>query len=342
MQGGLPRVRMPAGNLGHFTSTTGPEIVRSDRYPADLNGDLLFADPVGRFIRRAKIVKTEGLTQVRNAYPGSEFIISTDPLFRPVNIKQGPDGAIYILDMYHGIIQDANWTGARHLPPLQDSAVPAGQGRQSRPHLAAAVRRRAGRRRPKPAPAQPAIPAIALGTTWPRMNDETPAQLVAHLTDPNGWWRDTAQRLLVLKQDKSVVPALQQMARTSDSLVGRFHAMWTLEGLGALDAALVREQMKDPNPRMRIQAIRASETLYKAGNRTFDADYRALAKDADTDVAIQAMLTLERLQGAGPRRRRQGRAGGEQGARHQGDRRLPARAAAPAVRRRRRDEPPRS
>ena len=82
--------------------------MRSDRYPADLNGDLLFADPVGRFIRRARIVKTDGLTQVRNAYPGAEFIISTDPLFRPVNIKQGPDGAIYILDMYHGIIQDAN------------------------------------------------------------------------------------------------------------------------------------------------------------------------------------------------------------------------------------------
>ena len=87
------------------------------------------------------------------------------------------------------------------------------------------------------------------------MNDETPAQLVAHLGHPNGWWRDTAQRLLVLKQDKSVVPALQQMARSSNSLVGRFHAMWTLEGLGALDAALVREQMKDPNPRMRIQAL---------------------------------------------------------------------------------------
>ena len=73
---------------------------------------------------------------------------------------------------------------------------------------------------------------------------------------------------------------------------------------------------------MRIQAIRASETLYKAGNRTFDADYRALAKDADADVAIQAMLTLSVLQGAGSRRRRQGRAGRQQGARREGDRRL--------------------
>ena len=72
--------------------------------------------------------------------------------------------------------------------------------------------------------------------------------------------------------------------------------MWTLEGLGALDAALVREQMKDPNPRMRIQALRASESLYKAGDRTLDADYRAMAKDPDTDVAIQALLTLRVLQ----------------------------------------------
>ena len=295
MQGGLPRVRMPANNLNHFTSTTGPEIVRSDRYPADLNGDLLFTDPVGRFIRRAKIVKTEGLTQVRNAYPGSEFIISTDPLFRPVNIKQGPDGAIYILDMYHGIIQDANWTargtylrykieqygldkvvGHGRIWRLRYDGVPASQP----------VAGVAG---------QPAIPGVELNKTWPGMNDETPAQLVAHLSNPIGWWRDTAQRLLVLKQDKSVVPALQQLTRTSPSLVGRFHALWTLEGLGALDAALVREQMKDSNPRVRIQAIRASETLYKAGNRTFDADYRAMAEDPDTDVSIQAMLTLNVL-----------------------------------------------
>jgi mono/diheme cytochrome c family protein len=291
MQGGLPRVRMPAGSLSHFTSTTGPEIVRTDRYPADLNGDLLFADPVGRFIRRAKIVKTEGLTQLRNAYAGSEFIISTDPLFRPVNIKQGPDGAIYILDMYHGIIQDANWTAKgtylRYKIQQYQLDKVINHGRVWRLRFdgvpAGVVEAGAG---------QPAVPAIEPNRTWPHMNDETPAQLVAHLTHTNGWWRDTAQRLLVLKQDKSVVPALQEMARKSNNLVARFHAMWTLEGLGALDAPLVRDQMKDPNPRMRIQALRASETLFKAGNRAFDADYRALAKDADVDVAIQAMLSL--------------------------------------------------
>ena len=127
------------------------------------------------------------------------------------------------------------------------------------------------------------------------MLEETPAELVTHLTNPNGWWRDTAQQLLVQRQDKSVVPALQHMARTSDSLVGRFHALWTLEGLGALDAGLVREAMADANPRMRIQAIRASETLYKAGDKSFADDYRRLAKDADVDVSLQALLTLNTL-----------------------------------------------
>jgi mono/diheme cytochrome c family protein len=70
------------------------------------------------------------------------------------------------------------------------------------------------------------------------------------------------------------------------------HALWTLEGLGALDAALVREQLKHQDPKIRIQAIRASESLYKAGDKSFANDYRALLKDADTDVVIQAMLTI--------------------------------------------------
>src|SRR6185295_3082613 len=106
-------------------------------------------------------------------------------------------------------------------------------------------------------PEIPAQPALALDLTRPRMLEETAAQLVTHLSHANGWWRDTAQRLLVLKQDKSVVPALETMARGSDNLLARFHALWTLEGLSALSPALLRQALADPNPRMRIQAIRA-------------------------------------------------------------------------------------
>ena len=144
---------------------------------------------------------------------------------------------------------------------------------------------------------------------------ESPAQLVRHLQHPNGWWRDMAQQLLVLTQDRSVVPTLTAMARRDTMLVARFHALWTLEGLGALDAALVREQMKDPNPRMRIQAIRASESLYKAGDRSFAADYRALTQDPDANVAIQAMMTVNTAQGARRARRSSARRRRRTGAR---------------------------
>lgn len=131
--------------------------------------------------------------------------------------------------------------------------------------------------------------------TAPGMYAASSASLVSRLSHPNGWWRDTAQKLLVLRQDKSVVPTLKTMAQSSATgQLARMHALWTLEGLGSLDAVLVRGLMKDVDPQIRIHAIRASESLYKGtpGDKRFAADYRALATDSDPNVAIQALLTL--------------------------------------------------
>ena len=278
MQGGTRRVRLPIGALNHFTASNGPAIVRTDRYPEDMRGDLLFCEPVGRLIRRAKIVRTEGLTQLKNAYPGSEFILGTDPLFRPVNIRVGPDGLIYILDMYHGIIQESQWT-----PPGSYLRAKIDQYKLDKVINHGRVWRLVYDG--KPAAAE-----------QPHMLDESATQLVAHLDNPIGWWRDTAQKLLVLKQDKSVVPALENMVRTSNNQLARIHALWTLEGLNSLDAALVRTEMRDAHPEMRMQAIRASETLYKAGDKSFAADYnRAAQTDKEADVTIQAMLSMNTL-----------------------------------------------
>jgi mono/diheme cytochrome c family protein len=298
-QGGMVRVRMPVGRLNHFTAASGADIVRAHRMPADLQGDLLVSEPVGRLIRRAKVVKNEAHTQLRNAYPGSEFILSTDPLFRPINIQTAPDGTIYIADMYHGIIQESNWTRPgsylrRKIEQYQLDKV-IGHGRIWRlrfdglPGVPAMPAGPAAQATPE----IPAQPALALDPQRPRMLDETPAQLVAHLSHANGWWRDTAQQLLIQRQNKSVVPALQQLARSAAAAnpVPRFHALWTLEGLGVLDLGLVRELMKDANPRVRVQAIRASETLFKQGVRGLGDDYRAMTKDPDPDVALQAMLS---------------------------------------------------
>lgn len=301
MQGGMGRVRQPIGALNHFTATAGANVFRGDRLPADLSGDLFITEPVGRLVRRAKIVKSAGLTQLRNATPGSEFLLGTDPLFRPVNLRTGPDGVLYIADMYHGIIQEATWAPAgsylrRKIQQYQlEAVIDHGRVWRLRYDGTEAIEETAASGSAPRGAAVAATPALALDLTRPRMLDATSADLVAHLSHPNGWWRDMAQRLLVLRQDRSVVPALQATARRRDNVLGRIHAIWTLEGLGALDAALVRELMRDTESRIRTHAIRASETLYKAGNLTLAADYRAAAGDSTPDVAIQAMLTLNSL-----------------------------------------------
>jgi mono/diheme cytochrome c family protein len=83
------------------------------------------------------------------------------------------------------------------------------------------------------------------------------------------------------------------MARTNTNPLARMHAMWTLEGLGALDATLAREKLKDENPRVRENAIRAAESLLKAGDKTLIADIAALATDRDPNVVIQVIGTAK-------------------------------------------------
>lgn len=274
-----PQFSRPDGTLNRVTGSAGNDIIRGHRLPADLQDHYLYGEPVARIVRRVEPVNTEGLTQLRNVYQAdsSEFIRSTDPLFRPVDIATAPDGTAYIVDMYRGIIQEGNWTrkGTFLRAKIEqynfDKAI--GHGRIWRL----------------------VHESMERDQTQPRMLEETPAQLVRHLAHPNGWWRDTAQQLLIVHQNQSIKPALVEMARNGESLYARYHALWTLEGLGILDTDLAGELLSDASPDMRIQALRASETLYKSGQTSLADAYHHLAKDANPDVAIQAMLTMDIL-----------------------------------------------
>ena len=231
-------------------------------------------EPVGRMIRRAKVIDKEGFTILANPYEAekSEFIRSTDPQFPPGQ---------------HG--HRAGWNGlhrghvSRHHPGRQLGSPGS--------YLRTKVQqygfdKNFGRGRIwrlvhedfKPGP-------------QPNMLNETPAQLVAHLDHPNGWWRDNAQKLIVLSGDKSVVPALEKMARTDTNHLARIHALWTLEGLDALTPALIREKLADPHPQVRIAAIRASETLYKAGDKSVMPNIVTLTNDSDPAVVMQVLMT---------------------------------------------------
>ena len=278
VQGGPGRFRPENKTLNHFTATAGAEIYRGDRLPAELHGNLFFGEPVGRLVRRAIVESKDGITTLSNPHQDakSEFLRSTDPCFRPLNMTTAPDGTLYIVDMYRGIIQEGNWVREgsylRKVVEQYRFQDVVGHGRIYR----------LMHETTKPGP-------------QPHMLDETSAELVAHLDHPNGWWRDTAQKLLVLRADKSVAPALAAMARGNASHLARIHALWTLEGIGALDATLVRETLRDTHPQVRATALRVTESLFNAGDKSFTSDIQAMMQDKDTEVVIQSALTAKLL-----------------------------------------------
>ena len=276
VQGGTRRFRPKEKTLNHFTATCGAEVYRGDRLPKELFGNLFFGEPVGRLIRRTIIENDDGVSKLRNAHPESEFIRTPDAYFRPINMVTAPDGTMYIVDMYRGIIQEGNWVkrGSYLRKVVQQYKLDESIGRGRIWRLVHEDH--------KPGP-------------QPKMLKETSAQLVAHLAHPNGWWRDTAQKLLILRDDKSVASSLKKMAVGHGSYLTRMHALWTLEGLDLADANIIRATLKDEHPQVRITGIRVSESLHKAGDDSLTPDLKKMTSDKDGEVVLQALMTAKHL-----------------------------------------------
>ncbi|RDC63216.1 DUF7133 domain-containing protein [Adhaeribacter pallidiroseus] len=289
-QGGRKRMRPEDNTLNHFTSSGGQTIFRGDRLPQDLQGDFFTPEPVGRLIRRAKVINQNGKISLQNAYEQSEFLASSDMNFRPVNTATGPDGLLYVVDMYHGIIQESEWTK---------------EGSYIRPQiLAKGMDKNKGRGRIyrivhddfKPDPNKP------------NLLNENAATLVTYLSHPNGWWRDNAQKLLIVRGDLSVVPALKNLAtakpswldkllfwRKEPSHLGKIHALWTLEGLEAIDKNTLLQALKDNNAQVRKTAVWISEIFLKKNDPEVIQQLNSLMNDPNAEVKIQLALSLRTL-----------------------------------------------
>jgi len=279
VQGGYPRLR-PNVTLNHFTAAAGQSIYRGDRLPVEMRGDYFVCEPVARTIRRAKVINLKGKTTLQNANYRQEFIASADMNFRPVNTATGPDGNLYIVDMHRGIIQQGNWTKpGSFLRQRIDSLgldKNVGHGRIYR----------LVHDQFKPGPK-------------PQMLNQSSAELLAHLNHANGWWRDNAQKQLIVKQDKSVVPVLKQIVagQSTSSLkapnhLARIHALWTLEGLEAIDKDVLAIAFKDEHPQVRRAAVWISEPYLKQNDEQLTEKVAALKDDANYDVRVQLLLSL--------------------------------------------------
>ncbi|MCP9767977.1 cytochrome C [Lacihabitans sp. LS3-19] len=274
VQGGKPRLN-PDSTLNHFTAANGQSIFRGDKLPADLIGDYLICEPVARIIRRAKVINNQGKTQLENVYEKKEFIASTDFYFRPNNTYTGPDGCLYIVDMNRGIIQESNWTPKGSFLRNKIDYYGIGEINQ-RGRIWRLVHDDF-----KPGP-------------QPKMLDMPAKSLVKYLDHPNGWWRDNAQKQIIILNDKSVVPALKAMVTgiTGVSNLGKIHALWTLEGLNAIDKATLFWALKDPDPQIRKTGIWISEVFLNKNDQTMLAAVGKMINDESYDVRTQILLSL--------------------------------------------------
>jgi mono/diheme cytochrome c family protein/HEAT repeat protein len=214
----------------------------------------------------------------KNTFPRGEFLASSDERFRPAMSVQGPDGNIYVVDVYRGVVQDAGiWSEylqayirTRHLQ------LPVGRGRIWRVVYGNA-------------PATPVKPGLSTAT---------PAQLVQTLSNPDGWWRDTAQRILVERGDKSVAPALTALATTAPSWKTKLHALWTLDGIDAIEPATIEKALTDTNSDVRAAAIRISERWLREPNSPMAASVLKLIADKSFTVRRQLAASIGEMPAA--------------------------------------------
>ncbi|HEX8913740.1 MAG TPA: PVC-type heme-binding CxxCH protein, partial [Humisphaera sp.] len=269
------------GKLKTVTAACGPQIYRGDLFGPDVRGDAFVCEPSGNLIARHKLTQTD-LTitgqPVRYQDPKLgelDFLTSTDERFRPVSLLNGPDGALYVVDMYHGILQHYAYLTAYLADQIKQRDLDKGNNTRGRIWRI--------------------VPENYKRAPLPKLSKATSAELVAALSHANGWVRDTAQRLLVEHADPKSVPLLAKVAQNQDksaTALARVHAIWALEGMGKLEDEVAAVTLKDPEPRVRVQALRAAEMLIrkKTGIDTMAA-LNTLANDPDLAVQLQ-LVTL--------------------------------------------------
>jgi putative membrane-bound dehydrogenase-like protein len=262
--------RLPPSELvaiGFFTSATGVTIYRGDAFPPEFRGNAFIGDVGGNLVHRKTLSKHGAAFSARRSDEKVEFLASTDNWFRPVNFTNTPDGTLLILDMYRETIEHPfsipepikkhlDLTSGKDLGRLYNLVPEAGY-RHRRPGLSVAK------------------------------DDE----LVATLADPAAWWRETAQRLLIERNAKAAIPALKALARDRPTALGRVHALWTLQVLGALGVDDLLLALKDPEPGVREQAVKLGEGHLGEGSPVIEP-LLALARDPDPMVRLQAAFTL--------------------------------------------------
>lgn len=266
---------------GYFTGACGSLVYRAELLPETYRGNLFCCEPANNLVHRAVLERNGTRFSARRAPEDeqSEFLVSSDAWFRPVNLAMGPDGALYVVDMYREIIEDYSAI-PRFLQQQYVDGLIAGHDRGRIWRIVPADSRRPEHH----TPLRTALPAAL-----------TSADLVERLEHSNAWWRETAQRLLIERGDKRSVPALRDKVRNGSTPQSRLHALYALEGQGELDVETVIGALQDAHYAVRLHALRLAERWLMADTADGDRFVNrivSMVNDPDAAVRLQLALTL--------------------------------------------------
>jgi putative membrane-bound dehydrogenase-like protein len=258
---------MNTPHAGTFTSASGVQIHRGDALPEAHRGSVFIAESAQNLVQR-QILESNGVTfRSHPAREGVEFLASRDTWFRPVFLTNGPDGALYIVDMYRKDIDHP-----AYVPEASRRLFDFTAGRAYGRIYRVAAKDRA-----------PARMAVDLA----RASVET---LVSTLDHPNAWRRETAQRRLIERGEQTAAALLRALA-ANGSEFGRLHALWTIDALGVLQDEDIVRTMGDPSAGVRENAMRLAERRIPHSPRMIAA-VSPLAHDGDARVRLHAALAL--------------------------------------------------
>lgn len=258
----------------HFTGASGGTIYAGDGFPPEYYGNVFTGDVAGNLVHRdilKPVRDSPTFVASRDAKETDrEFLATTDSWFRPVNFASGPDGFLYVIDMYRQHIETP-LSIPEDLKEDMDFFRGSDMGRIYRivPESASEM---------KVAPRN--------------MKEMNSLECVEMLKHPNRWWRLQAQRILLERQDRSVVDALKTLLKESTDERVRLHAFYTLEGLNALDAALVKIAMNDAHPGVRQHGVRLSEKYPE-----LLPELLKTVHDSSAAVVFQSTLSLGEFSG---------------------------------------------
>ncbi|WP_165226617.1 PVC-type heme-binding CxxCH protein [Aquisphaera insulae] len=252
---------------GFFTSASGVTIYRGTAYPEEYRGNAFVGDVGGNLVHRKTLKPAGPIYRADRADQGVEFLASTDNWFRPVNFANTPDGTLLIIDMYRETIEHP-----RSIPePIKKHLdLTSGKDRGRLYELVHGEAKRPHRR--------------------PRLSKATIEELVGLLADPDAWWRETAQRLLVERKDPASMRPLAKLVAERPSALGRLHALWTLHALGELSRGDLFSSESDPEPGIREQAARLARGISPLKDRQDLLE--KFGRDAEISVRLQAALSL--------------------------------------------------